>query len=87
MSISETRFGTLPDGREAALYTLENGSGTVLEATNYGCRIHRLLVRDKSGQLGDVVLGHRTFRNILGKTTRGLWWGVTQTVSVALCSS
>lgn len=71
MSISETRFGTLPDGREAALYTLENGSGTVLEATNYGCRIHRLLVRDKSGQLGDVVLGHRTLPEYFGENYQG----------------
>jgi len=71
MSILKTTFGILPDGREASLYTLRNGSGTTLEVTDYGCRIHRLLVKDRSGNLGDVVLGHRTLPEYFGADFHG----------------
>ena len=60
MSVEKTVFGTLSDGREAALYTLKNAAGMTLVVTPYGCRIIQLLVPDKDGKLGDVVLGHRT---------------------------
>lgn len=71
MAITKTTFGTLPDGREAALYTLQNANGTTLEVTDYGCRIHRLLVKDRSGQLGDMVLGHRTLLEYFGANFHG----------------
>lgn len=71
MSISRTTFGTLPDGREVSLYTLENRNGMALEVTDYGCRIHRLLVADRSGRPGDVVLGHRTLPEYFGANFQG----------------
>ena len=58
MSVEKTVFGTLSDGREAALYTLKNAAGMTLVVTPYGCRIIQLLVPDKDGNLGDVVLGY-----------------------------
>ena len=84
MSVEKAVFGTLPDGREAALYTLRARSGMTLVTTPYGCRIIRLLVPDRLGRLGDVILGHRTLGGIF---RRGLprsvhrplcqphWWG------------
>ena len=71
MAISKKPFGALPDGREATLYTLQNQGSTVLEVTDYGCRIHRLWAADKSGQLGDVVLGHRTLPEYFGDNYQG----------------
>lgn len=71
MPISVKPFGSLPDGRVAKLYILEKENGPVLEATDYGCRIHRLWVQDKSGRLGDVVLGHSTLPEYFGANYQG----------------
>ena len=54
MSVEKTVFGTLSDGREAALYTLKNAAGMTLVVTPYGCRIIQLLVPDKDGNLVPV---------------------------------
>lgn len=71
MSIQIETFGTLPDGREAKLYTLRNKNGMTLVTTDYGCRVVKLLVKDKDGQLGDVVLGHRTLPEYYGSNYQG----------------
>ncbi len=71
MPINKTMFGTLPDGREALRCTLERPGGITVEITNYGCRILRLLVPDRAGKLGDVVLGHRTLPEYFGANYQG----------------
>ena len=58
MSILKKSFGRLPDGRETDLYILTNTSGASVEITNYGGIIHAINVPDKSGKLGNVVLGY-----------------------------
>lgn len=75
MSIEKSVFGKLPDGREAACYTLKNAAGMTLAVTPYGCRILQLLVPDKAGQLGDVVLGHRTLEEYFGANYQGTFVG------------
>ena len=75
MSVEKTVFGTLSDGREAALYTLKNAAGMTLVVTPYGCRIIQLLVPDKDGNLGDVVLGHRTLEEYFGANYQGTFVG------------
>ncbi len=67
-------FGKLPDGRRAQICTLESG-GIKLEATNYGCRILKLLVKDKNGAWGDVVLGHRSLEEYFGANYQGAFVG------------
>lgn len=67
-------FGTLPDGRQASLYTLQN-NGVTLTVTDYGCRVVSLLVPDKSGKPGDVVLGHRTLPEYFGSNFQGSFVG------------
>ena len=42
-----------------------------LVTTDYGCRVVKLLVKDKDGQLGDVVLGHRTLPEYYGSNYQG----------------
>ena len=61
MQISVKPFGTLADGKQAMLYTLENAGGMRVEITNFGGNIIRLLVPDKNGKQGDVVLAHPNF--------------------------
>ncbi|MBS1842634.1 MAG: galactose-1-epimerase, partial [Acidobacteria bacterium] len=53
-------FGTTPDGKTADLYTLTNKNGMQVAITNYGGAIVSIIVPDKNGKLGDVVLGYDT---------------------------
>lgn len=59
-----TKSGIDPDkfigeynGRQTALYTLENANGMEACITNFGGRIVSLMVPDRDGELRDVVLG------------------------------
>jgi aldose 1-epimerase len=40
------------------LFTMENKNGTRLIVSNYGAAVISLFVKDKNGELGDVVLGY-----------------------------
>ena len=56
-TVTKQFFGKLPDVTVADLYTIINHSGVTLKVTNYGGRITSLLVPDKTGKSGDIVLG------------------------------
>jgi aldose 1-epimerase len=56
-SIPKSDFGTMPDGTRVDLYTLTNSNGLVCKVVTYGAVITELHVPDRSGKLGDVVLG------------------------------
>src|SRR5215831_15466901 len=51
-------FGTLPSGEPADLFTLVNGRGAQGQITNYGGILVSLRVPDRTGELGEVVLGY-----------------------------
>ncbi|HEX9164493.1 MAG TPA: aldose epimerase family protein [Gemmatimonadales bacterium] len=55
--VEATRFGTMPDGSPAHLYTLTNAHGLVARVTDYGATLTALSVPDHTGRLADVVLG------------------------------
>lgn len=55
--VQSSRFGSLPDGTAAELYTLTNANGLIAKLTNYGTIITELHVPDRQGNLGDIVLG------------------------------
>ena len=57
VTVPSRSFGRLADGREARLFTLDNGRGLVAEVTDFGGIIVRLLVPDRAGKVADVVLG------------------------------
>ncbi len=65
MSIEKSVFGKMPDGTAVDIYTLKNASGMTAEIMTYGCRIVKLLTPDRTGRMGDVVLGHDTFEEYL----------------------
>jgi aldose 1-epimerase len=50
-------YGNTPDGAVVDLYTLTNAAGMRAQITNYGAIVTSLLVPDREGRLGDVVLG------------------------------
>lgn len=51
------KFGILPTGEEATLYTISCGKLTAA-VTDYGATLVKLLVPDADGNLADVVLGY-----------------------------
>jgi aldose 1-epimerase len=71
-SISRSSYGTTPDGRAVDLYTLTNADGLVCKVINYGAIITELHVPDRSGKLGDVVLG---FDNLTQYIDRNPFFG------------
>ncbi len=75
MSAEISKFGLLPDGREAKLCTLKNAGGMTAVVTNYGCRIVKLTAKDKNGVWSDVVLGHRTLEEYFGANYQGAFVG------------
>lgn len=64
--IKMTKFGDMPDGTAVNLYTLTNRSGMQVSITNYGGRITSIMVPDRNGKMGDVVLGFDNFAGYLG---------------------
>jgi aldose 1-epimerase len=60
-------FGAV-DGKEVFLYTLRNKSGMEARITNYGGILVSLLVPDRSGKPGDVVLGYDSLSSYLKAT-------------------
>jgi aldose 1-epimerase len=56
-------FGKTTDGTEVQLFTLTNANGVKATITNYGGTLTSLLVPDKDGKMGDVILG---FDNVSG---------------------
>ena len=63
MSIVKTPFGKLSCGREAALYTMTNASGASVSITDFGGIVVKIIVPDRKGALGDVVLGYDCVEN------------------------
>jgi aldose 1-epimerase len=64
--VRKSAFGRTGDGAEVDLYTLTNRNGLTAKVTSYGAILTHLLVPDRSGNLGDVVLGFDTLEGYLG---------------------
>jgi aldose 1-epimerase len=62
-SITKNKFGSLPNGEIADLYTLTNPNGVSAKITNYGGILTHLYAPDKNGQFADVVLGFDSLQN------------------------
>lgn len=71
ISIHSEEYGVLSNGDKVDLYTLKAGSITV-KVINYGGIITEILVPDKQGKLGDVVLG---FDNLADYETKNRYFG------------
>ena len=57
MSIKKSVFGELENGRAVELYTITNKNGASAGLMTLGGGIQSLMIPDKDGNLGDVVLG------------------------------
>ena len=58
-------FGVMPDGTKIDVFTLTNSSGMEIRTIPYGAIIMSVVVPDRDGQFGDVVLGHRSLDKYL----------------------
>lgn len=68
------KFGSLEDGATIDLYVLKNAKGSTAKIITYGATLTELWVKDRSGKLGDVVLGFDNLQGYLGKHP---WFGAT----------
>lgn len=65
MSITKTKFGTLPTGEDVFLYSVDNHKGLKAEFLDYGCIIKSLtLCGTKNGDV-DVLLGRDTLESYM----------------------
>ena len=56
--VAKDAFGKTADGKAVDVYTLTNSRGSEARIITYGGTVVSLKVPDKSGKLGDVVLGY-----------------------------
>ena len=56
--VTKDNFGQTADGKAVEIYTLTNSRGSEARIMTYGGTVVSLKVPDKSGKLGDVVLGY-----------------------------
>lgn len=66
ISAAERPLGTF-EGKEVKEYTLTNASGMQVGIINYGGTITKIITPDKSGGMGDVVLGYDSLSGFLQK--------------------
>ena len=55
--VTQSHFGSTPEGGEVRLFTLTNNRGLKVGITNYGGIITSILTPDREGNSGDIVLG------------------------------
>src|ERR1700690_1146143 len=74
VAVETSKFGILDDGTQVDLYVLKNAKGSTAKIISYGATLTELWVPDRSGKLGDVVLG---FDNLKGYVGKHPWFGAT----------
>ena len=63
-SVAEDGFGEV-DGQKVIQYTLTNPNGMSVKILNYGGTVTDIMVPDKNGKFGDVVLGYDSLSGYL----------------------
>jgi aldose 1-epimerase len=67
VTVMKSPFGNA-ENREIFLYTITNKNGTTIKITNYGGIITSIMVPDKNGRFGDIVLGYDSLSGYLAAT-------------------
>ena len=65
--IEKAVYGKLKDGTQVDIYTLTNKKGAVAKILNYGGIVTELLMPDRDGKMGDVVLGFDNLEDYVEK--------------------
>jgi aldose 1-epimerase len=64
--ITREDFGKTREGTPVDLYTLTNTKGMTVKITTYGATVTQIAVADRSGKMGDVILGFDNLAQYLG---------------------
>jgi aldose 1-epimerase len=73
MSVSNSFYGTMPDGKEVRLFSISNNNGVTLQVITLGATLQALYTPDKYGRLNDITVGfdslygHLNFTDYQGK--------------------
>src|ERR1035438_4633653 len=67
VSIMKEKYGTCDD-KPVYLFTMKNGHGITVKITNYGGIITSIMVPDKKGKSGDIVLGYDSLSQYRAKS-------------------
>lgn len=73
-TVTAQRFGSLPDGREAKIFTLTNKNGLRARVTDYGAILVSMETPDRHGTLADLTHG---FDTLAGWLVNGPYFGAT----------
>lgn len=71
MKLQKSKFGSLADGREAALFTLENDRNVKIKITNYGGIITCIETPGKNGEVDNIACGFEKLETYLGPEYQG----------------
>ncbi|GBQ68361.1 aldose 1-epimerase [Ameyamaea chiangmaiensis NBRC 103196] len=71
VTLQSRPFGTTPDGKPVAIYTLHNTSGMTVRFLSYGGVIQSIEVPDRTGRPGDVVLGFDDLKGYTVDSAKG----------------
>lgn len=63
MKILKSNFGTTNTGESIDIYHLENAGGAFVEVLNFGCRLVKIVVPNRNGEMTDVCLGFDSGEN------------------------
>ncbi|HZZ62747.1 MAG TPA: aldose epimerase family protein [Roseiarcus sp.] len=69
LSVTETPFGTMPDGRKIDMYHLKNAGGMEVDIITYGGTVQSIKIPDKNGKIDDVALGFDNLNDYLKTDT------------------
>jgi aldose 1-epimerase len=62
-TITKEAFGTTKNGEAVDIYTLKNTKGSIAKIMTYGGTVVELLVPDRNGKMGDILLGFDNLRD------------------------
>lgn len=58
-------FQTTVNGKKTDLFVLRNSQGNEVAITNYGGAVVAIMVPDKNGKLGNVIMGHDNINDVI----------------------
>lgn len=74
MAVTNSYYGTTPDGKEVRLFNISNKNNVTLQVITYGATLQSLYTPDRYGRVNDITIGfdslygHVNFSDNQGKT-------------------
>jgi len=64
VELDRAKFQSTVDGKATDLYTIKNSKGAFAKITNLGAKFEQIVVPDRNGVFGDVILGYETIDQV-----------------------